>query len=57
MGVLLSRDPERTPDLDMTSEAMIGYFSNFIEERGFHMQFPIDKTEVRKLNVSIHLNE
>ncbi len=49
-STLLSRDPDRANDLDMSSEPIVGYFSNFIDEKGYRMPFPIDLSEVRPLS-------
>ena len=43
---LLSRDPDRANDIDMRMDPIVGYFSNFIDEKGYKFTFPIDLSEV-----------
>ncbi len=43
---LLSRDPDRANDLDQSGEPVVGYFSNFIDEKGYRMAFPLETVEV-----------
>ena len=45
-ATLLSRDPDRASDLDMARDPVVGYFSNFIDEKGYKMPFPVDVSEV-----------
>ena len=45
-ATLLSRDPDRASDLDMLGEPIVGYFSNFIDEKGFRMTWDVDMVEV-----------
>lgn len=47
-GTLLSRDPNAARDIEMNGDPNVGYFSNFIDEKGYLMTFPVDKVEVRK---------
>lgn len=43
---LLSRDMEKAPDIPMNGTPITGYFSNYIDERGYKMGFPLDTSEV-----------
>ena len=45
---LLSKDPHAAPDVDMRGEPIVGYFSNFIEDKGYLINFPIERKEVFK---------
>ena len=45
-AMLISRDPERARDVEMEREPLVGYFSNFIDDKGYLMTFPIEVTEV-----------
>ena len=45
-GSLLSRDPTIARDIDMNGECLVGYFSNFIDEKGYMMSFPVELAEV-----------
>ena len=50
-ATLLSRDPDRANDLDMCGEPVVGYFSNFIDEKGYRLVFPVEIAEVRFLSL------
>ena len=46
--MLLARDSKGGGvDIPMCGDPMIGYFSNFIDEKGYKMTFTIDTAEVR----------
>ena len=49
-ATLLALDPHRAQDIDMSGEPVIGYFSNFIDDKGYMMPFPIEMPEVRKVS-------
>ena len=40
-ATLLARDPADAPDVDATGAPLVGYFSNFIDEKGYLLSFPI----------------
>ena len=54
---LLSRDPDRANDLDQCGDPVVGYFSNFIDEKGYRMSFPLEGIEVSLLHVIGKCNE
>jgi len=40
-AILLSRDPQRAPDVAMKGHPLHAYFSNFIDDKGYLMTFPV----------------
>ena len=48
-ATLLSRDPTVARDIEMNGDPLTGYFSNFIDEKGYIITFPVDIAEVRKM--------
>ncbi len=50
-AILLSQDPERARDIDMNGDPCLGYFSNFIDDKGYLMTYPLEKVEVRSPRV------
>ena len=45
-AILLSRDPQRAADVAMKGHPVHGYFSNFIDDRGYLLTFPLHLTHV-----------
>ena len=45
-AVLLSRDPQQIKDVHMNGYPIVGYFSNFTDDKGYLMTFPIQLFEV-----------
>jgi len=45
-AILVSRDPQRAPDVVMKGHPVHGYFSNFIEDKGYVMTFPVQLAQV-----------
>ena len=45
-SILLAQDPNVAQDVDMAGKPIVGYFSNFIDEKGYLMTFPIDANQV-----------
>ena len=45
-AVLVSRDPQRVPDVAMKGHPVHGYFSNFIDNKGYLMTFPLQLADV-----------
>jgi len=45
-AILASRDPQRGPDVAMKGHPVHGYFSNFIEDKGYFMTFPLQLAQV-----------
>ena len=54
-ATLLSRDVDRANDLDMLGEPIVGYFSNFIDEKGFRMTWDVDMEEVSNTELVLSL--
>jgi len=50
-AILLSRDPPRAPDVAMKGHPVHGYFSNFIEDKGYLMTFPLQLAQVRYIYI------
>lgn len=48
-ATLLSQDTNRAQDLEMDSEPLVGYFSNFIDDKGYVMTFPLELGEVSSM--------
>lgn len=48
---LISRDSNAAPDIDMRGDAIVGYFSNFIDDKGYLINFPVERKEVWSLFV------
>lgn len=47
-SILLAQDPNVAQDIDMTGKPIVGYFSNFIDEKGYLMTFPIDANQIEQ---------
>ena len=45
-STLLTQDPNRGQDMEMSGPATIGYFSNFIDDKGYLMSFAMESAEV-----------
>jgi len=45
-AILVSRDPQRAPDVAMKGHPVHAYFSNFIDDSGYLMTFPVLLTSV-----------
>jgi len=45
-AILVSRDPQRAPDVAMKGHPVHGYFSNFIDGKGYLMTFPVQLAHV-----------
>lgn len=43
---LLSRDLHQAPDIDMRGDPQVGYFSNFIDDKGYMIPLPVPMAEV-----------
>ena len=59
-ATLLSRDPTVARDIEMNGDPLVGYFSNFIDEKGYIITFPVDLNEVSHgyvITFPIDLNE
>ena len=47
-AMILSRDPTMIRDIEMNGDPICGYFSNFIDDKGYLMSFPLEMQEVRE---------
>ena len=45
-AMILARDETQYRDIQMNGDPLCGYFSNFIDDKGYLMSFPMDITEV-----------
>ncbi|KAK2177773.1 hypothetical protein NP493_580g01018 [Ridgeia piscesae] len=54
-SILLAQDPNVAQDVDMTGKPIVGYFSNFIDEKGYLMSFPIDANQTNFLSAACPL--
>ena len=45
-AALLAQDPEVAQDVDMSGMPLVAYFSNYLDERGHRMTFPLDSLQV-----------
>ena len=45
-AILLSRDQQRAADVYMKGNPIVGFFSNFIEDKGYLITFPIQLSDV-----------
>ena len=55
-AMILSRDPTMIRDIEMNGDPMVGYFSNFIDDKGYIMTFPVEMAEVSLLSVFLTLS-